>query len=343
MSLVMIDDTDLTNIAHAIRNKLITTDTYTPEEMVVNLLSLTPMGAGLLESGISNYTYTGPNYDLDDDTHYFFYVLNNRIFYEDKDLKILNIPYPNYVRLPESCFNNCSNLTEVDIPGVFEIQQNCFNGCENLTTARFGFSKGMIALSSVCDIYPKAFYNCSNLEKIIVAEKDYDNEIENIWDEAFSNCVKFKGFFRDDGRCFKVGNLRNKSFYNCKELNFLAFDSAVNDGGSQAPFYNCPNLKALCTDGKFFVYDNNVIANNCGGNNGGIDLWLTGPAEDNDYASDRKASSCFQSTTIKNVYVSQEHYDSYMNSVEWSTLTSKIKAHPIFEEDYLQEIAKLYV
>lgn len=70
-------------------------------------------------------------------------------------------------------FNNCSNLTKVDLPKVTKIRESTFENCSNLTKAD---------LPKVTTIESSAFENCSNLTKVDLSK------VTTIGASAFKNC-----------------------------------------------------------------------------------------------------------------------------------------------------------
>ena len=69
--------------------------------------------------------------------------------------EVVNSQY--IISIGRSAFENCSNLTKVDLPKVTTIEPYAFSGCSNLTK---------VDLPKVTTIGPYAFENCSNLTKI---------------------------------------------------------------------------------------------------------------------------------------------------------------------------------
>lgn len=331
MSLIMIDDTHLTEIAHAIRNKKITTTTYTPAEMATAIDSLNNYSVGLLEGGLTKYAYVGPNYDLTEDSINDIHKLTGR-FTADKALTKINIPYPEYVEINNSAFSRCSNLVTANILGGCCIGDSCFSGCSNLTNITLKLDNyGSYVNLHFWNIGDSAFYGCSKLEQIDLTEnggaytkahhENYDSFVWGIGEKAFYDCLKFKGFIGKDGMfCRRDWDIYEKAFYNCRELPFMACRSCQ---GVEV-FYNCYNLKALYFSESFSVYETtNPVFVNCGTKNGGIDLWL------DDVSGDEWVypylPTAFSNTTIKNIYVPEHMLEKYQSNSTWAALADKIQ------------------
>ena len=75
----------------------------------------------------------------------------------------------------EYTFNNCKNLTTIELYSVETIEQYAFSGCENLTNVRLSETLKSIGL--------RAFYNCQSLTELILP-----SSIVSIERQAFRLC-----------------------------------------------------------------------------------------------------------------------------------------------------------
>lgn len=167
MTLSLIDDTKMTNIANAIRTKGGTSASLTPDEMVTAIANIPSGGTDYLEQRLKNTltTYTIPN-GVTSIPKYLFYGCSN----------LTNIIMPNITYIGEGAFSYCSGLTNIEIPnGVTNIQENTFAGCYGLTN--------IIIPSSITNIGSMAFYGCSSLTSITIP-----NSVATIGGQAFRGC-----------------------------------------------------------------------------------------------------------------------------------------------------------
>lgn len=171
-------------------------------------------------------------------------VIGDYAFCECSSLKTVTIP-EGVTKIGYEAFHSC-DLSSVTIPSSVESIGNlAFAYCKNLTVVtllckNFGTAfKGLSALQEVVlgdevtDIAKEAFYNCSSLQKINLTE-----HITSIGDDAFYGCNALK----------EIGIINTPTvknwFYNCKELESLAFGSGVTEIANSA-FSNCTKLKSI--------------------------------------------------------------------------------------------------
>ena len=166
----------------------------------------------------------------------------------------------NLISIGNSAFQNCDNLTSIEIPNsITNIGGWAFFNCSNLTSIEIP--------SSVTSIDDRAFYNCSNLTSI-----EIPSSVTSIGDDAFGGCpniIKTEGELKYlkatvDGvlnEYFAVLNTTSTSistaninanckiiagsaFYNCSGLTNIEIPSGVTSIGGSA-FYNCSSLTSI--------------------------------------------------------------------------------------------------
>jgi hypothetical protein len=101
------------------------------------------------------------------------------------DSKIEQVFAPNILTIQYNCFENCSNLFQLDcFDKVRNIQNNSFSGCISLTE---------LPLKSLVTLNYSAFKNCTGLTKIWIPTECVTIEAENATNAPFygcnSNCV----------------------------------------------------------------------------------------------------------------------------------------------------------
>ena len=149
-------------------------------------------------------------------------------------------------KIPNSCFNNAHNLSDINLLNITEIGTNAFRNCyllnpsgkmPNLTTiGNYGFyntgTKNCIfpKLTSIGDY---AFSECPMLTNVIIPDG-----VTSIGNYAFYRC-KFTNIVIPDG----VTSIGDYAFYGCKITNVVIPDSVTSIGNYA--FSNCPMLTKI--------------------------------------------------------------------------------------------------
>ena len=134
------------------------------------------------------------------------------------------------VRINSSTFENCDNLTSINIPSsVTSIGERAFQGCDNLTSINIPNLAGSIGygtfsecksltnitiLGSITSIDERAFYECESLTSINIP-----NSITSIGEDAFSGCKSLTKITIPDS----VTTIGNHAFYGCENLSDIQF------------------------------------------------------------------------------------------------------------------------
>jgi len=156
-----------------------------------------------------------------------------------------NISFINAQKL-SFMFFNCSSLIYIKFPTEekatkIEDFQEMFSQCQNLRAidlSNFSFEKAKNL--------NRMFFNCSNLENLILPKNEIAINIEDI-SFMFSGCNKLKII---DLSGISLRNIKDISyiFYNCTNLENIIFanDESINKIEQMSgAFYNCYNLKSI--------------------------------------------------------------------------------------------------
>ena len=153
------------------------------------------------------------------------------MFSSCKSLKEISVP-DTITKIEDSGFYECESLETLDLPkGITEIEQYAF--------ARSGVTE--LDLHNISDIPYRAFFQCRDLEKLILADK-----ITSYGGEAFRECEALEGKIAlPEG----VTKLASQEFYKCYKLEEITIPDSVTQVGTHA-FAYCESLeKAHIPDG----------------------------------------------------------------------------------------------
>lgn len=226
-------------------------------------------------------------YDGTSKIHYLTSI-GNKAFFNNFALVDVDLQYSNLEKIPESCFEGCTLLTNILLPSTIkQIEKkafkscimlqsievdNCtyfgnsaFEGCEQLsieikkdakvTYIGYGAFENTnlynldLTNSTITDIQSKTFYGCSNLTNVVLPQK-----IRSINDEAFCVCG-IENIQIPDG----VTSLGNNVFSNCTKLTNVELPKSLTKIGCNAFKYT--KIKEL--DLSNLTSLNNSICQNC--------------------------------------------------------------------------------
>lgn len=165
MSEYLIQDSTLTNIADAIRNKTGETEQIVTNNMATKIREM---------KGLVDYENTAAT-EIPD---YCFYKFEN----------LRNISFTKATKISSNAFNLCTNLKEANFPLVTIVSNSAFYNCPNLVN---------INIPEITSVNPLAFFECSNLEQIILPKVNF------VYQAAFSKCEQLKKV--DFGCLDKIG------------------------------------------------------------------------------------------------------------------------------------------
>ena len=227
MANVLVEETSLSNIASAIREKSGGSATYKPGEMAAAISNL-PTGGnndGFVMDTIVNYENT----TVTKIRQRCFTYLN----------KLATVTLPNVVEVGNSAFSHCSALAQVSLPKVTTIEDNGFDHCYSLLNANwlntktlgqgaFDFCKSLTSINfpQVEIIRNATFLNCYNLRKA-----------------DLGSCKEFIGMYHFTG-CSKLTALILRSNTVCS----VSYPVNKNNQGS---LFDTPITAA---DGEGYVY-----------------------------------------------------------------------------------------
>ena len=172
MSLAVINEQNLHDIADAIRIKNGTENTYTPGQMASAIENI-PTGENKLPGVVDGSVTTITAEDLVDATKIKDYAFDNCI-------NLISVVIPDSVTsIGRNAFNGCSSLTSTIIGnGVTNIGDEAFHNCTSLTSIIIG--------NSVTNIGSMAFWDCDSLKSITLP-----NSVTSIGQFAFYDCSLF--------------------------------------------------------------------------------------------------------------------------------------------------------
>ena len=201
MANVVIDDTNLTNIAAAIREKNGSTDTYKPNEMAAAIRAIsgggdTPASSIDFEDYIGR-TLTGEveltcarvgSYGLAGFWNVNKFIVHstvpgNNVFTGCTNLQEINITKE--ATIGKNACNGLTKLTTVNAPLATEIGERAFASCSALTN---------VTLGDVTRLDRYAFEGCNKLTKIDLGNTEQAHSYYSLWvgpylyDSVFSGC-----------------------------------------------------------------------------------------------------------------------------------------------------------
>lgn len=147
MANVLVEETSLSNIASAIREKSGGSATYKPGEMAAAISNL-PAGNSDNEDGLLSDTLI--NYENTTATD-----IKKNCFANSTTLATAT--FTNVSNVGSSAFSNCSALTQISLPNATTIGNSCFYNDSKLLT---------VNLSNVETLGEQAFYKCKTITSI---------------------------------------------------------------------------------------------------------------------------------------------------------------------------------
>ena len=198
MANVLVEETSLSNIASAIREKSGGSATYKPGEMAAAISNL-PTGGGssdnenLIVTRPDNMNVTYVNHEIE--------RIGNRVFQQWTNVGgygLVGVDCSNVRTIGDFAFYNDFLLTSVNFPKVTAIHEDAFDNCTRLPTINL----------PMCDFVDRyAISNCQGLTKIDLGNGSNSN----------SPTLRYRCFWRNDN--LEVLILRgNKMFINEGEI-----------------------------------------------------------------------------------------------------------------------------
>ena len=160
---------------------------------------------------------------------------------------------PAFTTIEDSCFNNCRELTVIDLtPNITNINSNAFLNCTELSGINFN--------ETITDIGNGAFQNCTSLTEIT-----YPESLLNVGSSAFKGCSNMEtinfntnaAFTNISANCFQnntslitltipdnIVNVGSSSFQGCTQITTVDFGDFTEYIGISA-FQSCTNFNNL--------------------------------------------------------------------------------------------------
>lgn len=148
--------------------------------------------------------------------------LCSNAFYGCNNLESVNMPQ--CINIPTNAFANCYNLMYINIPNVTEIGVSAFSSCYNLMSVNIE--------KNFYQIYPYAFYGCSNLKDINL------NKCLSIGERAFDCCSSLNTI--NLSMCNFIGSYAFNECINISQVTLSSCDSIY-----EGAFTNCYNLNKV--------------------------------------------------------------------------------------------------
>ncbi len=150
----------------------------------------------------------------------------------------------NVVYIGQKAFQNCTNLTSVNIPNsVKRIEAYSFQGCIKLNTINIP--------NSVNYVGSWAFSGCTELTSIHLSTK-----MAQITEGLFQNCVKLSSITIPSS----VTIINDEAFSGCTALSSINIPKSVQNIGEKT-FNNCPNITTITVASDNTIYDSRNSCN----------------------------------------------------------------------------------
>lgn len=222
--------------------------------------------------------------------------------------KLEKVTLPDNIKfIDHHAFDNCENLTQINLQYVQSICIGAFENCSKLKTVQFPkdnikLSKNAFqnctSLESISlsgTIGENSFGGCSNLKKVVLLKVDSMGGYA-IGNSAFSDCKNLTEIiFPKDSVITNRYSIGEKSFYNCVKLKNIIIPDTVESIGAQC-FYNCKSLQSV-TLSKYIIFLTDEEFANC--NNLKSVIFL-GPKDNHTFESNPNAfNGC---SSLKSIY-----------------------------------------
>lgn len=174
--------------------------------------------------------------------------IGNKAFYGCSNLNSLNIP-SNVILIGANAFYNCTSISTIVLPdSISSLDSTAFTGCSNLKeiTLPATFISLIpkanlqeIIITSGQSIPERAFYNCSQLTKVVLPKS-----ITDIGNNAFYGCTSLSYLEWNASECISAGSKTYPIFANCSNLSTIVFGNDVTTIPAYT-FYGCNAISSL--------------------------------------------------------------------------------------------------
>ena len=211
MAVYIIQDSTLSGIADAIRDKTGRTEAISVSNMASEIEGISAGSAGSLEKEIVEGTITEYiNENIESVCMYAFYL----------NSKLEHVSLPNCSIIDYGAFERCTSLTTANFPACTTISNAAFCDCTALTTANF---------PACTTISSRAFHSCTSLTTVNFPA------CTSIGGSAFYNCKSLTT--ASFPACSIIGYA---AFYSCKSLTTANFPACTTINSSA--FNRCTSL-----------------------------------------------------------------------------------------------------
>lgn len=260
MSKYLVDSTDMTNIANAIRSKDGTQTTMTVSDMPTRIQNIPSSGG----SGDLNDYLDGTMTNLVTD------VTSLRPYACSINTSLTSVTFTgNITDISPNAFSGCSNLASVTLPNtVTNIGNSAFNHCEHLTsialpsglthiqTGAFAYS-GLTSITipgSVTYWSSSSFMECTSLTTVVIQEG-----VTSTPQDAFAGDTALTSVTLPS----TLTRLGTETFYRCSNLTSITLPSGI----QRVDYYvfgNCQNLVSFNMGTSYGLHlQTNYMFNNC--------------------------------------------------------------------------------
>lgn len=172
------------------------------------------------------------------------FTLGSEMFTECQKLHSINL-LGSHITIPERCFGNCTNLTEIDITKTALIKDEAFRGCQNLSVSTIP-ADTLVAVSAfeesgvtdvtiedISKISNRVFADCKSLEKLTINVADGPTSVPSALVKGCKNLqtVVFTG------RTKNLTVIEAAAFKETKNLNTVSLPDTIKTISKEA-FYD---------------------------------------------------------------------------------------------------------
>lgn len=172
------------------------------------------------------------------------FTLGSEMFTECQKLHSINL-LGSHITIPERCFCNCINLTEIDITKTALIKDEAFRGCQNLSVSTIP-ADTLVAVSAfeesgvtdvtiedISKISNRVFADCKSLKKLTINVVDGPTSVSSALVKGCKNLqtVVFTG------RTKNLTVIKAAAFKETKNLNTISLPDTIKTISKEA-FYN---------------------------------------------------------------------------------------------------------
>lgn len=179
------------------------------------------------------------------------FTLGSEMFTECQKLHSINL-LGSHITIPERCFGNCTNLTEIDITKTALIKDEAFRGCQNLSVSTIP-ADTLVAVSAfeesgatdviiedISKVCNRVFADCKSLKKLTINVADGPTSVSSALVKGCKNLqtVVFTG------RVQNLQVIEAAAFKGTKRLKTISLPDAVKTISKEAFFGS--GIETIC-------------------------------------------------------------------------------------------------